>query len=697
MITGGPDAFILLTNGLKLLALTGILALLFTKKPTVAIWISGLGGAFASLLLVASGWVSMHSGPLDMAFNLPSLPVFGEFSIHLDPFSGLFTLLLGAISAVACIYSLGYSKLYVGQHSLGWLGAMTNWFIASMALVLVASNALNFLFAWEIMALTSFALVVYQHSDPQARHAGFIYAIMTQIGTAFLMIAFVIFSYQSSSLSFAAWNGVGAQLTPHMATAAFFLLLLGFGTKAGLVPMHMWLPEAHPQAPSHISALMSGVMLKVAVYAFFRIFGLSLMEQMQPWWGLVVMTLGGVSALVGVFYAIERRDMKKSLAFSSIENIGIIFIGIGAAMYFLAIHQPGFALIAAVAALLHCVNHAVLKSLLFMGAGSVYYSFHTRSMTLLGGAAKYLPFTSVVFLVGAIGLMGLPPLNAFASEWLTLQALLNGISQTGLDARFTFPLVLSALALAAGLAFVVFTRMFGIVFLGLPRKPFEPEHPPKRTPWTMQLAMGVLAVAALGISIFMYKVIPSLLTVFPKSWFGVKAASRPEVQNMLRHLTNPSQMLDIDPAVYAVGSTAGVAIGFLVCTMLLAWLFIRLFGGKKKVVAGPSWDCGSPLNERMQYSGLGFTSPVRHALRYFLRPKEQVAVSKGQNNLYFWHVRSYSTETLSFFDEYVVRPISRLFANTGKMVKRVQSGHLYIYLSYMMIALIVLLLLAKFI
>lgn len=697
MIGGGPDAFILLTNGLKLFAVTGILALILTKKSTVAIWISGLGGALASLCLVASGWISMHSPALNMVYDLPSLPIFGQGSLHFDPFSGLFVLLLGSISAVACIYGIGYSKLYVGQHSLGWLGAMTNWFIGSMALVLVAANALNFLFAWEIMALTSFALVVYQHSDPHARQAGFIYAIMTQLGTAFLMIAFIIFSFNSGSLDFIAWTGIGAELTPRMATFAFFLLLLGFGTKAGLVPMHMWLPEAHPQAPSHISALMSGVMLKVAVYAFFRVFGLSLIEVMQPWWGLVVMTLGGISALVGVFYAIERRDMKKSLAFSSIENIGIIFIGVGAAMYFLAIHQPGFALLAAVAALLHCVNHAVLKSLLFMGAGSVYYSFHTRSMTLLGGAAKYLPLTSIVFLIGAIGLMGLPPLNAFASEWLTLQTLLAGINQTGLDARFTFPLVLSALAAAAGLAFVVFTRMFGIVFLGLPRTAIDPEHPPKRTPWAMQVAMTMLAVAALGLSIFMYKVIPSLVAVWPKTWFGAKTAGRPEVQNMLSQLTNPFQVLDIDSTIHAVGSTAGVALGFLAGTILLAWLVIRILGGKKRVVEGPSWDCGFPLNERMQYSGLGFTSPVRHALRFFLRPKEQVAVSQGQHNFYFWHVRTYATETLSFFDQFVVKPIGKAFAHTGKAVKRVQSGHLYIYLSYMLVALIALLLLAKFI
>lgn len=693
MLQVGSSNLTLLFTSLVILVSSGALSLLCSRAQVLSRWLTGLGGMVGGAGLALVGYTSFNQTAQDTVFSLPYFLIFGQGSIHLDAFSGLFLMILGGIAAVASLYGIGYSKLYIGQHNLGWLGAMTNWFIASMALVLVASHALTFLFAWEVMALTSFALVVYQHSHANARSAGFIYAIMTQLGTAFLLAVFILFSYQSGSLFFSDWSGLGGFLTPGMATFAFVLLVLGFGTKAGLVPLHMWLPEAHPQAPSHISALMSGVMLKVAVYGFFRIFGLSLLDIMSPWWGLSVMAVGAISALVGVFYAIERRDMKKALAFSSIENIGIIFIGIGAGMYFISIGKPAIAFVAIIAALLHTVNHAVFKSLLFLGAGSVYFSFHTRSMDLLGGVAKVLPLTSMVFLVGAIGLMGLPPLSVFASEWLTLQTLLQGLMTGSMGARFIFPLILGALGLAAGLAFVVFTRMFGIVFLGLNRTPLDAAHTPSKTPWSMRISLFILSLGAIVLSLSLGRVL-DLLHRLPKIWGIGKVAANQKVIDLFQPLTHLAYQTD-QTGIIGFGHTGWLALIFLVSLMVVAWVVLRLIGGKNRVVKGPSWDCGSPLNERMQYSGLGFTSPVRHALRYFLRPKEQVQVTKGQDNFYFWHVRSYSVQTLAFFDQYVVRPVSRVSLRLGTSIKKVQSGHIYSYLTYMMIALIALLLLAK--
>lgn len=690
-MNGGPDAISWLTLAIKIFGLTGLLALAFTKKPQISRWISGLGGAFGGLLLLGSGFISLEYSPLDWPFSLPSLFIFGQGAIHLDPLSGLFTMMLGGISLAACVYGIGYNKMFDRQYSHGWLGAMTNWFIASMAVVLVAAHALTFLFAWEIMALTSFALVVYQHAQPEARQAGFIYAIMTQIGTSFLIIVFVLFSLHTGSLQFSAWYAVGGALTPHMATLAFFLLLLGFGTKAGLVPMHMWLPEAHPQAPSPISALMSGVMIKVAVYAFIRVFGLTLVDSLQPWWGIVVMGIGAISALVGMFYALERRDMKKALAYSSIENIGLIFIGVGASMYFLSIQQPGFAFVAAVAAVLHTVNHAVLKSLMFLGAGSVYYTFHTRSMQFLGGAAKILPITAVVFLFAAIGLMGLPPTNV--SKWLLLQSILSGVTQNSWEAHVLFPFVLAAFALAAGLSFVVFTRMFGIVFLGLQRQPMDHTPHPKPTPWTMNASMLFLAITSLGLAIFNPSLLNTVSRVMPKAWFSAMTVQRSEYVAASQTISHP--FIQIDHGMLGVGVNTWVYVGLFLGLSLLSWVVIRLLGGKQKKIVAPSWDCGFPLTERMQYSSLGFTSPVRHALRYFMRPKETVHVTKGQDNFYFWHERAYTVRTLSFFDEYVVKPISLVFIWAGASIKRIQSGHIYSYLTYMVIALIVLLVLAR--
>lgn len=674
---------------------TAILSLVSHKSEQMTRFYGGLGSALGSAVFLILGLrlvlLAEHVYAPKSALALPFIKIFGDGALLFDHFNGIFFTLLGFIGLAASIYAIGYSRLHAKEHAISWLFAMTALFIGSMGTVLAANHALTFLFAWELMTLTSFALVVYQHEKPEVTRAGFLYLITTHIATACLLAAFALIGQATGSLLFSDWIGVMSVLTPGLGTFTFILLFIGFSIKAGLVPFHIWLPEAHPQAPTHISALMSGVMIKIAIYAFLRLVFTGFWDDMEPWWGLVIMTFGALSAVVGVFYAIERRDMKKALAFSSIENIGIIFMGLGAAFYFNATGNIYGAYMGLAAALLHIVNHALLKSLLFLGAGNVYYRHHTRSMDFLGGVAKTLPLTSVVFLLGAIGMMGLPPMNGFASEWLTFQTLLWGIgdSEGTVGTRLLFPIIISALALSAGLAFVVFSRMFGIVFLGRERMPQEHAKTPQRLPLSMTIGTLLPALGAIGVALGMKTILEYLLVqVLP----SISA-------NKVTIIADPSQgfpaYLSFPSFSNILGANAWLAMILLAGCGFMAWLFMRVFGGKTKTVTGPSWDCGVPLNERMQYSGLGFTSPIRHALRLFTRPKEVVQTTAGQDNFYFWHVRRYSVTTLAVFDVTIIQPFSRLMFILGTHIRRVQGGLLSVYIAYIAATLILFLFLSR--
>ncbi len=672
---------------------TAILTLVFHKSEQQSRFFGGCGSALGSAVFFILGLrlvlLAEHVYAPKSAVALPFIRFFGDGALLFDHFNGIFFVLLGFIGIAASIYAMGYSRLHAKEHAISWLFAMTALFIGSMGMVLAANHSLTFLFAWELMTLTSFALVVYQHEKPEVTRAGFLYLVTTHIATACLLAAFTLIGQAENSFLFSDWANIASVLTPGLATFSFALLFVGFAIKAGLVPFHIWLPEAHPQAPTHISALMSGVMIKIAIYAFLRLVFTGFWENMEPWWGLVIMTFGALSAVVGVFYAIERRDMKKALAFSSIENIGIIFIGLGAAFYFNATGNVVLAIMGLAAALLHIVNHALLKSLLFLGAGNVYYRHHTRSMDFLGGVAKTLPLTSVVFLLGAIGMMGLPPMNGFASEWLMFQALLNGLSETTVGTRLLFPIIISALAFAAGLAFVVFSRMFGMVFLGRERSPQEHTQTEKGIPLSMTIGTLIPAVGAIGVALGMKTILEHLLVQIIPTFSGDKITIAPDPS------WGVAASLAFPEFSNIFGANAWLAIILLFVCGFVAWLFMRLVGGKTKTITGPSWDCGVPLNERMQYSGLGFTSPIRHALRVFTRPKEIVETVQGPDNFYFWHVRKYSVTTLAIFDVTIIQPFSRLMFILGSHIRRVQGGLLSVYIAYIAATLLLFLFLSR--
>jgi hydrogenase-4 component B len=385
--------------GLVTFYLIGSLSsIILYKKDRICSYISFLSAAGGSLLGVIFSLSVIFGDTFYLIFSQESYLKFGFF---VDKLSAFFILVISIGVFAVSIFSTGYVKEYFGKKNIGLLGFLYNIFILSMIFVVSANNAIMFLIVWELMSVISYFLVVYEHEKPETRKAGFIYIVMTHIGTGFIILSFLIFAGTSGSFSFETFRAAGSTMTPLLKDLAFIFAFIGFGTKAGIVPLHIWLPYAHPAAPSNVSALMSGVMIKTAIFMLIRI-SFDFLGASQSWWGYIVLTVGTISAILGILYAVVEQDMKRMLAFSSIENIGIILIGLGASMIFLASEKPILCAIAMIAALYHLLNHSVFKGLLFMGAGSILYSTHTKNIEKLGGMIKRMPISAILILIGVI-------------------------------------------------------------------------------------------------------------------------------------------------------------------------------------------------------------------------------------------------------------------------------------------------------
>src|SRR3984893_708440 len=423
-----------------------------------------LGAVFgAALAVVAASSLTLPTEQLVLPIGLPDLPV----HLRLDGLSSVFLILLGATSAGVSIFAAGLFRKGEGT-APGLLCLQYHLFLASMGFVLLADDAYAFMVAWETMALSSYFLVTTQHRIPEIRQAGFLYLLMAHVGALAILLSFGVMQGGSWQFTFDAMRS--AHLAPQGATVAFSLALFGFGAKAGLVPLHVWLPEAHPAAPSPVSALMSGVMLKTAVYGMLRV-TFDLLGTPDWWWGLVLLAVGLFSALYGVVFAAAQTDMKRLLAWSSIENLGIIFTGIGLAVVFNGVGMNALAALALIAALYHSLNHAFMKSLLFLGTGAVLHSTGERNLGRLGGLIHRMPWVAWLTLVGALAMAGLPPLNGFVSEWLLLQAFLFAHEVPKTFVNMMLPLGAALVALSAALAGYVMVKFFGVIFLGQPREP----------------------------------------------------------------------------------------------------------------------------------------------------------------------------------------------------------------------------------
>jgi len=635
--------------------------------------------AFASLgiagaLAVAAGgwsmlgnWVATDTLPL----GLPWL----NWHLRLDPLSGFFLVLLGLLVVAVSLYAPAYVREFErgrSRRALAPLGLATALFVFGMMLVPLADDAYAFLIAWELMSVASYFLVTFQHEQAPNRHAAFLYLLMAHVGALSILLAFGVLAAFGDGFTFEAMRA--ANLSPRWATLVFVLALLGFGTKAGIVPLHAWLPEAHPAAPSHISALMSGAMIKIGIYGIVRV-SFDLLGEVKWQWGVVLLLAGTASALLGVLYALMQHDLKRLLAYHSIENIGIILMGLGLSMIFIGTGHEVLGTLGLVAALYHTLNHALFKGLLFLGAGAVLYRTHERDLDNLGGLIRRMPWTAGLFLVGCVAISALPPFNGFVSEWLTFQTALQAPQLANGVLRAVIPVTAASLALAAALAAACFVKAYGVAFLGRARSRHA-EHA-REVPKGMLAGMGVLAALCLALG-----VLPT---------FMIEAMA--PITQLLVGRTLPSATaqgwLWLTPVSPAVASySAPFVLAAIVLVFVLGYVFLK----RRAVPArrAYAWDCGfGPLGARMQYTATAFSQPIRRVFAPAWKLEEQIEVTREPGVLGRAKTLHYRVHALdwSWLKGYL--PIGRLVLAAARNIGRIQTGSIHTYLIYSFVTLLV--------
>lgn len=630
----------------------------------------GASLAVCAAILITAGTHLVMDGGAASALALPlGLPWLGAH-FRLDALAAFFLVVVNLGGAVASLYGCGYGRHEEAPHRvLAFFPA----FLAGMNLVVLADDAFTFLLSWEFMSLTSWALVMAHHQDRANVRAGYIYLVMASFGTLALLLAFGLLAGPDGAYGFATIRA--ADPAPDVVALVLALVLIGAGSKAGLVPLHVWLPLAHPAAPSHVSALMSGVMTKVAVYGFVRVVFDLLGE--PPWWtSMVILPLGGATAVLGVLYALMQKDIKRLLAYSTVENIGIVYIGLGLALAFQANGMGWAAALAMTAALFHVLNHSLFKSLLFFGAGAVLTATGERDMEHLGGLIRRMPFTSFAFLVGCVAISALPPLNGFVSEWLTLQAILQSpqLPQWGL--KIMVPAVGSLLALSTALAAACFVRAFGVTFLGRPRAAMAARA--KDVDRFSLAAMLVFAVLCLLLGVLPGIVIDGL---------------SPVVLAMLGDRM-PTQLgvpwLSVVPIVESRSSYNGALVFFfIIISGSFAVAAIHRFASRA-VRRAPAWDCGFPDPSPVtQYTAGSFAQPIRRVFgTLVLRAREQVELPPpGDTRPARLHV-----ELRDLIWESLYTPIGKVVGLAADRLNHLQFLTIRRYLSLVFLALVSLLL-----
>ncbi|MBW6518229.1 MAG: hydrogenase 4 subunit B [ANME-2 cluster archaeon] len=647
-----------------------VLAIILHKKDYLATYASFVSSIIASILGTVFS-LSVIFGS-DISFELPGTSLI-HFGFFIDKLSAFFILVISITVFAVSIYSLGYVKEYFGKKDIGYLGFLYNTFILSMILVTTCNNAIFFLIAWEVMSVISYFLVLYEHEKPQTRKAGFIYIVMTHIGTGFIIISFLIFIGASGSFDFDTFVGAGTQLPPFLKNLAFLFALLGFGTKAGIVPLHIWLPYAHPAAPSNVSALMSGVMIKTAIYMFIRVF-FDFLGATELWWGILLLVLASVSALVGVMYALMEHDMKRLLAYHSVENIGIILIGVSIAMIFMSSGQPELAAFGLIAGLYHLVNHAVFKSLLFMGAGSLIYSTHTKNIEDYGGLIKKMPWTALFFLIGAISISALPPFNGFVSEWLTFQAQLLSINLTDNITKIAVLFSGAGLALTSALAAACFVKAFGISFLAIPRSHHAEDA--KEVPISMLTGMGILSIACIALGVLPWYIV-RILDSISMQHVGTSIGSRMGGGLFITSLSE-------HPA-----SISPLVIALLVFVVLPLPFIVYLYVRRTSIREYETWGCGQPvIGSRNEYTSTAFSKPIRMWFANIYRPHREIQTTYTDSP-YLKKRIIFDSQINPVFEKYLYGPVIWIVLNISRLMTLIQTGYIQTYLLYILITLVI--------
>jgi formate hydrogenlyase subunit 3/multisubunit Na+/H+ antiporter MnhD subunit len=649
-----------------LIGLAGVVAL--RRFRFVATVLFPVGAGF-SVLLMAVALSAAFADPevAVLPLGLPQLP----FHLRLDSLSAFFLLLIGGVSAGVSTFAAGYFRQGEGTPP-GLICLEYHIFLASIAMVVMADDAYVFMVMWETMAFSSFFLVLANHRIPEIRNAGYLYMLVAHIGALGILLCFGLLQANTGDYTFA--NMRQQQLTPFWGSVAFVLAVFGFGAKAGLLPLHAWLPEAHPAAPSPFSALMSGVMLKIALYGILRV-SFDLLQTRIWWWGVLLMAVGLATALFGVVFSTVQVEMKRLLAYSSIENIGLMCAGMGLSLLFSSYGMQALSALAMTAAMYHMLSHAFFKSLLFCSTGAVMHATGQRSLGKLGGLMRYMPWVAWPTLVGVLACAGLPPFGGFVAEWLLLQSFLFTTGLPGSFLDMLVPVMAALIALIAALSGFTMVKYFGVIFLGQPREE-KLERAHDAGPWE-RLGMMWLVMGCVLLGLFPNQVI-ALIDPVTRSLVHAGLAQTVADNGWLL------VPVDIDRASYApIIFLLGVLASFG-----LAFLLVRkLYHGRLRRV--PPWDCGHPWQTaRMQDTAEGFGQPIRQIFEPFFRitrhlpsafdaqPNYRVTV---EDPLWYW----------------LYLPVARLVERVSKVVGLLQQGRIAVYLTYSFVTLIVVLLVVK--
>lgn len=605
----------------------------------------GASGMFGAARTVGIGWLVPLSG----------------VQLGVDPLGGFFMALTGAVAVMVGPYLIGYAR----REHLGTVPlAVVPVFVAAMLVVPAAGSATTFLLAWESMAIASLVLVLAHHGRPEVRSAALVYAVMTQLGFAAILVGLMVLSAAGGADRFAGLHAIpqGAR------TAVFLLTLAGFGSKAGLVPLHAWLPRAHPEAPSPVSALMSAAMVNLGVYGICRI-DLQLLGPGPRWWGLILMAVGAVSALYGVIQASVATDLKRLLAYSTTENIGLITLALGAATLFAADGARGPATIATAAAMLHLIAHAAFKGLGFLAAGSVLAATGLRDLDRLGGLARRMRLTTTFFGVAALGACGLPLGAGFVSEWLLVQSLIHAAPGHATILSLTTPLALGAVALTTGLGVAAMVKAFGIGFLARPRS--QEAALAREAPADMLAGMAVGAVACLTLALAPAVVAPGLRAAVA----ALPAAGPVAFTGLGAVVRLPGLQGSIAPGAIA----AGVGVAAVVAATLAGWRR----GRRPEPAVLPLWACGATsLTERMQYTATSFAEPLQRVFSDVLRPETDIEITQTAGSRYLAEGVTYRTRIADAIEERCYTPLVRALAVAAGLARRAHTGNVHLYLAY---------------
>ncbi len=645
-----------------LVFLLGTLTIVWPKRLELAAHYAGMLCA-----IVASG-MTAFSGLRYLLVPNDALLIeakWGSYSLIADGWSSVFLVITGVAGFFISIYALDYARGYLGSRIRALTG-MWNLFLFSIVAVLISGDAFTFIVSWEIMALVSFLLVNHEAGKKETVSAAYQYMVMTHLGTAAILVAFYLLGSHSASFAFA--DMMHNQLDGVMRHIAFLCAFAGFALKSGLMPLHIWLPNAHPAAPSHVSALMSGVMLKVALYGFGR-FAFQFIGMDVFWYGLLVTIIGLISAFLGVLYATMEVDMKRILAYSSVENMGIIFAVFGCGMVLMSMNLFPLAVVAFTAAMVHAFSHSLMKGLMFMSAGAVMHATGSKNIEKMGGLIKKMPYTAFFTLIGAMALSSLPFTSGLIGEWLVLQSFITLAQQAGSpELRLLVIFAFILLGLTGATALGCFVRLYGTAFLGCPRSQIvDKAH---EQPFFMLLGMGIAAALVVIVGILPDPVVNIMQ--------GIVAGP------MTAPMGNPLGIIWGGSGRYAIYSPAIILAVTVLVTVFVA---VALLGGKKFERRDVTWNCGTYPTSRQQYSATGFSKPLRRAFGSILNPQRRTEYIRKEHD-YFGRKLKVHLEIPDLFTEKLYKPVQTWMISSSSAFRHIQEGSVSLYIGYTMIAMI---------